>query len=260
MKIFYEIKRNIKKILPNKILYNYQLYKSNKRKKKTFLQIESEINNQYKNIFKKSINWNNPKTYTEKLNVSKVYNPSKQKTELTDKIIVRKWIERKLGKEYLVPIIGVYKNFDDISFNELPSKFVIKCNHDSGSVTVVNDKKNLNIRQLKEKYDYHIKQNFSLIGFEMHYKDIEPKIIIEEYLGDNINDYKFLCFNGKVYYCWIDFDRFSDHKRNMYDIKWNLQPFNQCNYANSNEILKLKYEHCVSRHNAITRSVEYYIE
>ena len=51
-------------------------------------------------------------------------------------------------------------------------------------------------------------------------------------MGDSIEDYKFMCFNGKTYYCWVDFDRFSNHKRNIYDMNWNLQKFNQYNYGN----------------------------
>ena len=70
----------------------------------------------------------------------------------------------------------------------------------------------------------------------MHYKDIIPKIIAEQYLGNNgkeIEDYKFLCFDGNVRYCWIDVNRFTDHRRNIYDINWNLQEWQQHTYKNT---------------------------
>ena len=72
----------------------------------------------------------------------------------------------------------------------------------------------------------------------MHYNDIKPKIIIEKYMGDCLNDYKFMCFNGKPYYCWVDSERFTNHKRNFYDMNWNLQELNQKDYGNTNKPVK----------------------
>ncbi len=147
------------------------------------------------------------------------------KTSLTDKVLVRDWVKKKIGDKYLVPILGIYNKFDDINFQELPSKFVIKCNHDSGSTVICEDKSKLDLKQLKQKYEFWLKRNYAYTGYEMNYKNIIPQIIIEKYMGKAIRDYKFLCFDGKIYYCWIDFDRFENHKRNVYDLDWNLQPF-----------------------------------
>ena len=162
-----------------------------------------------------------------------MYNYSEIKKELADKYTVRKWIANKIGDKYLIPLIGVYDKFDDIDFSKLPKKFVMKCNHDSGSVTICNNKENLNLKELRSDYNFYLKRNFADLNFEMHYKEIKPKILIEKNMGENINDYKFLCFDGKPYYCWVDVDRFHNHKRNVYDMKWELQPFNQSFYGNS---------------------------
>ena len=194
----------------------------------TYAQIEAEISKLYQEIFKRKLNWDNPQTYTEKINVAKVYMPTPEKTRLADKYLVREWIREKIGDQYLIPLYGAYDSFDEIDFNSLPDKFVIKCNHDSGSVTLVNDKSKINIPELKKKYDALIKRNFAWLGWEMHYKDIKPKILIEKFMDEAaINDYRFFCFDGTPYYCAIDFHN-EQHKiseRNFYNMNWELQPF-----------------------------------
>lgn len=198
----------------------------------SYAQIEAEINRQYEQTFGRKLDWDNPKSYNEKIHVSKVYMPSELKTRLADKVAVRDWIAGKIGKQYLIPLLGVYETFDEIDFDALPDKFVIKCSHDSGSVTLVKDKSKADIEFLRQYYNFWLKRIFCWYGFEMHYREIKPKIVIEQYMGDAINDYKFLCFDGKPYYCWVDFDRYTNHKRNIYNLDWELQPFNQYHYGN----------------------------
>lgn len=198
----------------------------------TYREIEAYISHQHKKIFGCSLDWDNPQTYNEKIHVSKVYMSSPLKTRLSDKYLVREWVREKIGEQYLVPLLGVYDSFDAIDFNALPDKFVIKCSHDSGSVTLVKDKSKINRKLLKRKYDIFMNRNFAYMCFEMNYRDIRPRILIEAYLGDAVNDYKFLCFESVPHYCWVDFDRFGDHKRNMYNMNWELQPFNQYHYGN----------------------------
>lgn len=219
------LKKIVKGLLPKKMQYKISLKKYLSRKCKYYSDIEKSVSDKYYERLGKRLNWENPTTYTEKLNVSKVYMDSAIKSNLTDKYKVRDWVEKVIGGEYLIPLLGVYDSFDEINFDDLPKSFVIKCNHDSGSVTIVKDKSVLNLKELKEKYSYYLKRNYALFGYEMHYNNIKPKIIIEKYLGEHANDYKFLCFGGKAYYCWIDFDRFANHTRNIYDLNWNPQPF-----------------------------------
>ncbi len=229
------VKHKIKSILPEALINEYKLLKINMKKNRKYSKIEKEINKEYVKVFGKEINWNNPKSYTEKLNVSKVYGANDLKTKLTDKLLVRDWIVNKIGDKYLIPLIGEYDRFEDIKFEELPSKFVIKCNHDSGSVTLCRDKDKINWKNLKKRYNFYLRRSFAYLGYEMHYRNIEPKILIEKYMGDNIKDYKFLCFGGRPYYCWVDSDRFTNHRRNIYDLNWKLQPFRQMTYENSKE-------------------------
>ena len=198
----------------------------------SYAEIEAHIGRRYEAMFGRKLNWDNPQTYNEKIHVSKLYMPSPLKTRLADKYLVREWIREKIGGEYLIPLLGVYDSFDEIDFDSLPDRFVIKCNHDSGSVTLVKDKRKLNKKLLKLKFDAFMGRNYAWMNWEMHYRDIKPKIIIEQYMGDEINDYKFLCFDSMPHYCWVDFDRYANHKRNMYNLDWELQPFNQYHYGN----------------------------
>ena len=228
-----KIKNKLKKCLTiKKIFDKYELMRLNSKKNFSFQKVEKIINEKYIKDFGEKIKWDNPKTYTEKVNFSKLYNFSLEKSELSDKYLVRNWIKNKIGEQYLIPLIGVYDSFDEINFDSLPNQFVIKCNHDSGSVTLVHDKKLINKKILKEKYDFLLKRNFAYCGYEMHYSNIKPKILIEKYMGESVKDYKFLCFNGKPFYCWVDFDRYVNHKRNIYNMEWQLQKFNQKDYGN----------------------------
>lgn len=204
-----------------------------------FDQVERKVDKEHLATSGTKVNWKHPLTYTEKIDVSKIYMVNQEKADLSDKLAVRDWITAKIGSQYLVPIIGVYDNFESIDFNKLPNQFVIKCNHDSASVTVVKDKsliRGKTYARLKQKYDlFFLRRDYAYKGFEMHYSLINPKIIIEPFLGENISDYKFLCFGGVARYCWVDFDRFTNHKRNIYDMNWNLQVFNQWKYGNYNK-------------------------
>ena len=192
----------------------------------TYAEIEADISKHYRKVFGRPINWDNPQTYNEKLHVSKLYMPSPLKARLTDKYTVREWITEKIGSEYLIPLLGVYDSFDDIDFGALPERFVMKCSHDSGSVTLVKDKSELDMDSLRKKYAFYMTQNFAWMEFEMHYRDIKPRIIVEPYLDGVINEYKFYCFDGKPYYCFTTFgSRYIDLTISFYDMDWQLQPF-----------------------------------
>lgn len=207
-------------------LNNYRLARQYERHSRmTYAQIEAEIGRMYREMFGRNLNWDNPQTYNEKIHVSKVYMPTPLKTRLADKFAVREWITERIGSEYLIPLLGVYESFDEIDFDALPDSFVIKCNHDSGSVTLVKDKSSLDMAAMKRKYDAFMRRNFAWMGWEMHYRDIPPKILVEKYMGDAVSDYKFQCFNGEPYSCRVDYDRFGDHRRNVYNMDWEIMPF-----------------------------------
>lgn len=190
---------------------------------------------QYERLVGHKLDWNNLVTYTEKMQWEKLYDKNPLKVQLADKYLVRNWVGDKIGNEYLIPILGVWDNFNQIDFSSLPDKFVLKTNHGSGTNMVVKDKNELNKRRAARTFDDWLNTDYAYCsGFEMHYSEIKPMIIAEQYIEDKLGelqDYKFLCFDGKPYYCWVDKGRYSNHTRNVYDLNWNLQPWNQASYG-----------------------------
>ena len=208
------------------LLTRILLMMEKKHSRMSYAEIESMIGSQYRKMFGRTLNWDNPQTYNEKIHVSKLYMPTHLKTRLSDKIAVREWITERIGSEYLIPLIGVYDSFDEIDFDALPDSFVIKCNHDSQSVTLVKDKRTIKRELLKRKYDFFMRCNYAWRGLEMHYRDIPHKIMIEQYMGNVMNEYKFYCFDGKPCYCFATFGRRNiDLSINFYDMDWVLQTF-----------------------------------
>lgn len=150
--------------------------------------------------FKKRCNLKNPKTYNEKLNWLKLNDRNPFYTKLVDKYEVKKYVADLLGKEYIIPTLGVWDSFEDIDFDQLPDQFVLKCTHDSEGLVIVKKKANLNKQEAKKKIEKALKYNFYYIGREWPYKNIKPRIIAEKYMEDKkcgeLRDYKFFCFDG----------------------------------------------------------------
>ena len=187
-------------------------------------QYPEELAEWYKRTTGYELNLNNPRTFNEKIQWLKLYDSTPKKTRLADKYLVRKWVKDKIGEKYLIPLLGVYDSFEEINFDKLPNQFVIKCNHGSGWNIIVKDKAQLDLKDTKEKLDKWMNSNFAFeMGLELHYRDMKPKIIIEKYMDDgtgDLRDYKYTCFDGKPEFIWIDSDRHTEHKRNLYDLSW----------------------------------------
>lgn len=177
---------------------------------------------------KRKLNLHNPETFNDKIQWSKLYDSTPIKTKLADKYAVRAWVKEKIGEEYLIPLLGVYDKFEDIPFDTLPEQFVIKCNHGSGYNIIVKSKASLDYKEIKRKLDNWLKEDFAFRSLELHYLGIKRRILIEQYISDEtgeLNDYKFLCFDGKPAFIWVDVSRYTSHKRNVYDTNWNLLPY-----------------------------------
>lgn len=179
----------------------------------------------YKIRTKMKLNLQNPKTYNEKLQWLKLYDHNPIYKKLVDKYEVRRYVTDTIGESYLIPLLGVWKSFDEIEFNKLPNQFVLKCTHDSGSVIICKDKDTLNVKKTKKKLNKCMNRDYFYLGREWPYKNIKPRIIAEEYMvdesGTQLKDYKIFCFHGKPKMIEVDFDRFTGHKRNLYDTDWN---------------------------------------
>lgn len=174
---------------------------------------------------------NSPKTFNEKIQWLKLYDSTPLKTRLADKWLVRAWVKDRIGEKYLIPLLGVYDEFEEIDFEKLPNQFVIKCNHGCGYNIIVKDKSRLDLAEVKVILDEWMGENFAFkAGFELHYRDIPPKIVIERFIEnkgvDDLYDYKFWCFNGKAEYVQFLSERnLSGLKMAFYDRNWVKQNF-----------------------------------
>ena len=145
-----------------------------------------------------------------------------------DKYRVREYVKSKGLGNILNKLYAVYDNSAEINLEVLPNKFVIKINNGSGTNIFCKDKSQLSLVEIKQSLNDWMKRDIYSAGREWAYKDIKPKIVVEEYLEDEnnsfdgINDYKFMCFNRKAKYIVLDVDRHIDHKRNFYDTNWNF--------------------------------------
>lgn len=177
----------------------------------------------------KILHLNPPKTFNEKLQWLKLYNKQESYSQMVDKADVKEFVAKKIGQKYIIPTIGVWKSFEDIDFSTLPDQFVLKCTHDSGGLVVCKNKQELKMNEVKRKINKCMKRNYYWYSREYPYKTINPRIIVEKYMVDEsgceLKDYKFFCFNGVVKYVEVDWGRFVKHQRNIYDLDWNLQPF-----------------------------------
>lgn len=188
------------------------------------LSDENFLKIRYRATFHKNLDLDNPKTFNEKLQWLKLNDRNPKYTKMVDKYEVKKYISENIGSEYVIPTIGTYEHFDEINFDKLPNKFVIKCTHDSGGLVICKDKNKLNINKARKKINKALKRNFYICGREWPYKNVKPRIIIEKYLEDEsgweLKDYKVLCFNGKARLIEIHSGRFENHTQDFYDINW----------------------------------------
>lgn len=196
----------------------------------------------FKNTLGYELNLNEPKTFNEKLQWLKLYDHNPLMTICADKYKIREYIEEKIGGDYLIPLIGVWDNPDEIDFDSLPNQFVLKVNWGSGQNIIVKDKTKLNIEEVKEKIKTWLKpeSNHYYMGLEWGYKNIPAKIIIEKYIqqgGEPLQDYKFFVFNGvpKILSITIDSYDYSKMCINYYDMDFNLLPY-------TNSYPQAKYE------------------
>ncbi len=178
----------------------------------------------------KTLKLNNPKTFNEKLQWLKLYDRKPEYSIYVDKYEVRSYIERTIGKEYLIPLIGLYNKVDEIKWDKLPQRFVIKCTHGSGTNIICTDKDKLDLEEAKKKLRKWMKKNWYWSGREWPYKNVKPRIICEEFISENDDppmDYKVLCFNGKAKLIEVHINRFGNHKQDFYTIDWNKTNISQ---------------------------------
>lgn len=204
---------------------------------KLFIQLKF-----FKN-FHRLPNLKHPKTFNEKLQWLKLYDRNPYYTKLVDKYEVKKIVAELIGEQYIIPTLGVWDSAEDIDFEKLPDKFVLKATHDSGRVIICKDKSKLDIAKAREEMAYSLKRDFYALTREWPYKNVPRRIIAEAFIEDksgDLKDYKFFCFNGKVEFFKVDFNRFTGHKANFYDKDWNILQLEEIAYPSDKEQIHKK--------------------
>ena len=198
-------KNEIDLFLNNKTLYYYNLRKR--------LLKNTNRNYDESNII----------TFQNKLDYLLIHESPEYKSILADKTRVGEYSQKILGKNICVPILKIYNNSNEIKLEDLPEKFVLKCNHGSGFNILVKNKSSFDLEKAKQLLNSWMHINYGFVFGEAQYLFIKRKILLSPYLGDNLKEYKFFCFNGEPKYIVVSTKlNNGNHLYNYYDLNWNL--------------------------------------
>lgn len=170
---------------------------------------------------------NNPKTFNEKIQWRKLHGDHAVYARLSDKIVVKDHVAAILGDSFVTPSLWHGAELPPRQERNWPFPYVVKANHDSGSVMFVRNETEQDWDQIEQICNRWISKSFTPYQKENWYHSINPKILIEPFLGKYLIDYKFYVFNGKVHFVHVNTDRFELHKVTFYDKYWNKQPFSR---------------------------------
>lgn len=190
------------------------------------------ISEQFHKKMDYEMDWKHPKDINEKINWMKVNYDTSVWTRLADKYLVREYVKERVGEDILPKLYGVWKKAEDIDFDKLPSKFVLKTNHACGTVLPVLDKSKINVEEVRNTLNEWLKIRHGYKTIQPHYLKIRPLIIAEEYLendaefSSSLVDYKVFCFSGTPFCIVVFTDRTKGDQVNCsyYDTEWNPLP------------------------------------
>lgn len=176
-------------------------------------------------VFKRSLQLDHPTTLNEKINASKLYDRNPLYTVLADKYEVRRFVEKKIGHEHLIPLLAVYDSPYDLPEGcEFEPPFIIKPNHDSGGGVIVREREIYDRNDIIEALAPRLKRNFYRQNREWEYKNIKRRVIVERLLLDEYgklpNDFKFNCFGGRCEFVYCSLDREGRNYRRIYSREW----------------------------------------
>lgn len=200
------------------------------------------LKKQYKLSTGKTLNLDNPVSFNEKIQWLKLFDRKSLYTDMVDKYEAKELFKNKIGEKYIIKTIGVYDSFDQILFEDLPKQFVIKTTHDSGGVVICKDKDGFDYDNARRLINEHLAINHFNCAREWAYKNVKPRIIIEEYLDsierDSSAEYKIFCFDGNAQFILVcTGNGHGDNRTNdFYDMEFNHLPVSG-NYPNSEKPL-----------------------
>lgn len=188
---------------------------------------KTSIKIQYRIKMGRKLNLSNPQRFSEKLQWLKLYDRKPEYTKMVDKIKAKEYVSDIIGNQYIIPTIGTWHHFDEIDFNCLPNKFVLKTNHSGGGggVVICKEKAYLNKETAKNRLEQSLKHSIYPHLREWPYKDVTPMIFAEELLEDEgkhgLMDYKVFCCNGEPRMIKVNYDVSTNYHVCWYDLNWN---------------------------------------
>ena len=195
------------------------------------MRAEEFLRRKYRLVMGRELDLDQPTTYTEKLQWLKLYDHRPEYTTMVDKYEVKEYVAHRIGGEYVIPLLGVWERVEDIDFDSLPQRFVLKTTHDSGGIVVCRDKASLDIPAARKKLRYFLRRNYYDCNREWPYKNVKPRVIAEAYMEDSrqgeLRDYKFFTFGGepKVLYIAQGRGRGAPTVADFFDMDFNHLPF-----------------------------------
>lgn len=206
------------------LIKNTSIFK-NYRKRQIETNLNHFLSKTYKKVVGRELNLENPQTYTEKIQWKKIFDHNPLYTKCADKISVRDYVAEKLDtttqdETFFTHWYGIWDKADDIDWDSLPDKFILKTNHASGQNIIVTDKNKANRSKITKQIDEWLHTNHYYLAAEWQYKNIKPKVFAEELLSDEILDYRVFCFKGEPEFIWTT--RLVDHVyySSTYDKNW----------------------------------------
>jgi|SRR5215472_5426297 len=197
---------------------------------------------QFKRVFGRRLNWNSPSSFNEKIHWIRRYYRHPIMTQLADKYGVREYVADKVGAQFLKDLYGVWDYPAAVDFERLPGSFVLKVTWGSGQSIFCRDRSTLDLAKTRLQLGEWMKRGYYWLFREWAYKNITPRILCEEFLLDETSriptDYKFFCFNGEPLFIQVVTNRFSNHRRHIFDLGWKHLPFNIGYSTNCDDIPK----------------------
>jgi hypothetical protein len=175
------------------------------------------------------LNLNNPVSFNEKLQWLKLHDRHSEYSKYVDKVAVKQYVKSMVGDQYIIPTLGVWDSINDINWESLPEKFVIKSTNDSGGVVICKDKRELDIEASKRLLERRGARDYTKYNKEYPYHTVPHRFIAEEYKEDafdkELKDYKFFCFNGEPKFLFVASGRqMGDTRFDFFDIDFNHLP------------------------------------
>lgn len=214
------------------------------------------------------IDWDNPKTFTEKIQWLKLYNRNPEYTKFVDKFAVKQYVSQLIGEEYIIPTLGVWDSFEKINWDSLPDKFVLKTTNGGGNggVVICTNKSLLNKEKVAEKINNSLSFDIYRNLREWPYKNVHKRIIAEKFIqsqdgGGDLTDYKFFCFNGNAKFCQVIKNRTSHETIDFYNEKWEHQEFIGLNpraeHAKGNIAKPCNYDKMIEIANKLSKNMPF---